>query len=174
MYAGPGRPSPKEPFAPRSPQAGRGSPFHQARLEDALRRLQQLRTPYRFYVLKFSERISEALTSRVLEGAAAHAYHIRIDEQTFGVLDIAGDHQASNSHDAFLQGLLRKLEKQYRQFSGASWLPVAVDYIEGRTDEINGVEDMLLLAASRNRKEAGDNSMHSSKESGQQEYRAFA
>lgn len=174
MYAGLGLYSPPETSVPCNQQAGRGALSPQARLEDSLRRLQHVRAPYRFYVLKFSERISEALTARVLEGAASHAYHIRIGEQTFGVLDIAGDHQASALQDTFLQGLLKKLEKQYRHFSGANWLPVVVDCIEGRTDEINGVEDMLLLAAGRDCKEAGDDSVLGLEESSQQDYRALA
>lgn len=174
MYAGLGLHSPKETSIPSSLRVGRGALSHQARLEDVVRRLQHLRAPYRFYVLKFSERVSETLTARALEGAASHAYHIQIDQQTFGVLDIAGNHQANASQDTFLQDLLKKLEKQYRQFSGANWLPVAVDYIEGQMDEINGVEDMLLLVAARECKETGDDFVLAPEESGRQDYRALA
>lgn len=154
--------------------AERGATSRKISFETDLLRLQHLRAPYRFHILRFDECFPGNLVAELMTSAASHAYHIRIEEQSFGVLDIATDHRQTPEEDLFLQDLVKRVEQQYLKLFGTRWVPLVVESIEGRTDEITGIEDFLLLALSQNCNRSWNGPVQGKRKNVQEEQFAFS
>lgn len=114
---------------------------HDRRLQETLARLRNVRLSYRFYILTFSEGLSEEALAGVLDTLHSQGYVIRLQGFSLGLLDVG---ESALQREGFAQIIQNELA---RHAHDRSWQPFVVDCIEGRTDEISTVTDLILMAA---------------------------
>lgn len=120
---------------------------HGLRLQETLARLRNFRVCYRFYILTFSEGLSEEALAGVLDALHSQGYVIRLQGSSLGLLDVG---EPVLQQEGFTQIIQNELALHAHD---RSWQPFVVDCIEGRTDEISTVTDLILMvAASREQK----------------------